>query len=325
MQTVKVIAPAKVNLFLGIGARRDDGYHDATTVMHALAMHDTLHMTLVGAGEDVVLFEPGDAAQPMRQVPVAVEQGSGLAVGANTRWSAGLDPLVISDEDNLACKAVRALAEAIGRVEDEAFRLVIDKKIPHQTGLGGGSADAAAALLGAASLWDLDLADKRIEQTARQLGADVAFFIHGGCALLEGTGDAFVRSLEPSKKALAIIKPEGGVSTAQAYATFDSLAPEVPSDALDQIAQAASASDVPLFNNLAAASEQLHDQLAEVRAFASSRPGVEGVLLCGSGAGTFAVCESYDAAAALATAAQAHGWWARTTSFTSVGASVLPG
>lgn len=324
MQTVKVVAPAKVNLFLGIGPRRPDGYHDVTTVMHALAMHDTITLTRIESGEDVSIFEPGDAAQPMRQLDIAVEQGSGLVVGANMLWSAGLEPVAVPDEDNLACKAVHALARAIGRHEDEVIRLVIDKKIPHQTGLGGGSADAAAALLGAASLWDLVPEDDRIEQVAQTLGADVAFFLHGGCALLDGTGANFVHTLVPSKKSVVVVKPTGGVSTAEAYKTFDSLAQPLPADLVEQAQNAQVAGEVPLYNNLAPASEELHDQLGAVRSFAGSFPGVEDVLLCGSGAGTFAVCESYQVAQALSAAAQAQGWWARATSLSSLSAAILP-
>ncbi|MBQ9068786.1 MAG: 4-(cytidine 5'-diphospho)-2-C-methyl-D-erythritol kinase [Eggerthellaceae bacterium] len=325
MRTVKVIAPAKVNLFLGIGARRDDGYHNATTVMHALSMHDTLQMTLVGPGEEAMLLEPGDTAQPMRQVLAKPESGSGLEVGANMVWAAGIDPVEVSDEANLVCRAVRALAAAAGRADDELVRVVVEKKIPHQTGLGGGSTDAAAALLGAASLWGIPVDSGLLEQVARELGADVAFFLHGGCALLEGTGDVFVHALAPSKQAVAIVRPAGGVSTAQAYSVFDGIGQTAPADMEEKARAAESAGDVPLFNNLAQASEQLHGQLAHVREFAASQPGVEGVLLCGSGAGTFAVCESYDAAASLSAAAQRNGWWARATSFSPLGASVLPG
>ena len=324
MQTVKVVAPAKVNLFLGIGPRRGDGYHEATSIMHALAMHDRLEMTLVSAGEDVMLIEPGDAAQPARQVEVAPTPGGGLSVGANVQWAAGLDPIAIPDEANLACKAVHALAQATGRVQDEVVRIVIEKKIPHQTGLGGGSADAAAALVGAAELWGLAPDDERIERTAVGLGADVAFFLHGGCALLQGAGDEFVHALQPSKNAVVVAKPEGGVSTSEAYRAFDELAPGLPEDVHQQACKAPSAAAVPLFNNLAPASETLHAQLGHVHDFLAAAPGVTGVLLCGSGAGTFAVCESYEAGQALSAAAQAQGWWARCTSFSSLAASVLP-
>ncbi len=240
-------------------------------------------------------------------------------------WAAGLEPIAVPDESNLVCKAARELAQAIGRTEDESVRIVVEKSVPAQTGLGGGSSDAAAVLVAMANLWGLQPDDGRLEQVARSLGADVAFFLHGGCALLDGAGDTFVHALDPSKKAVAIVKPEGGVSTAAAYATFDDDPGEVPASMLAEVNDARNAEEIPLFNNLAPASEKLYDVLAEVREFAGGFSGVEGVLLCGSGSGTFAVCDSYEAAQSVSSAALARGWWARATSFTSLGAAILPG
>lgn len=322
MRTIKVIAPAKVNLFLGIGERTDDGYHQAVTAMHSLAMHDTITMTQVEAGEEVLLAEPGDAAQPLREITLDAQPGSGLVVSARMVWSAGLDPIDVSDEDNLACKAVRMLAEHVKRTGDEHIRLLIEKQIPHQTGLGGGSSDAAAALVGAAELWGID-SPEVLEQVAQQLGADVAFFLKGGCALLENRGDEFVRSLTPRRDSLVIVKPEGGVSTAKAYATFDEDPTPIDTDALALLHEADEAAGVPLLNNLAPASEVLHDQLEAVRTFLEEQPGVDGVLLCGSGAGTFAICQDFAAAQQLAAQAQRQGWWVRTTSFSPLGAALL--
>ena len=164
MKTVNVIAPAKVNLFLGIGARRDDGYHDVTTVMHALSMHDKLTMTQIGCGEHVMVVEPNDPAQPERQEEVKVEPGSGLSVTVRNLWFGGIEPLDIPSADNLASKAVYAFAQAVGRSEDEAIRIVIEKHIPYQAGLGGGSSDAAAALVGAAELWGIELDDDELKK-----------------------------------------------------------------------------------------------------------------------------------------------------------------
>ena len=323
MKTIKVIAPAKVNLYLGIGSRQEDGYHQATTAMHSLALHDTLQLTLVEAGEQVLLAEPGDAAQPVRELELAVEPGSGLAVSAHMVWAAGLDAPTVPDEKNLACRAVHALAQEVGRKEDEHVRIVIEKQIPHQTGLGGGSADAAAALVGVASLWGID--DMQVlERVAQQLSVDVAFFLHGGCVLLEGRGDVPVRNLEPRRDTLVIVKPEGGVSTVEAYAAFDA-APVALDDGLGvQLSSAQDAQGVPLFNNLSSASESLHDGLSRVRMFLADQEGVEGVLLCGSGAGTFAVCRDFATAQRVAAAAQAQGWWSRATSFSPLGAALLP-
>ena len=119
----------------------------------------------------------------------------------------------LASDDNIASKAVRACA-ALGR-DDAGIEIRIEKNIPRKAGLGGGSSDAAAALVGAARLWGIDPNDPAIEQTARQLGSDVAFFLHGGCSCYEGTGDVFIRAVEPSKRSVALVKPEGGVSTAR--------------------------------------------------------------------------------------------------------------
>lgn len=323
MRTIKVIAPAKVNLFLGIGPKHEDGYHGVVTAMHSLALHDTLQMTRIDSGESVLLVEPGDAAQPLRELEISVEEGSGLAVSAHMVWTAGLDAAEVADEDNLACRAVHVLAELADRNVDEHIRIVIEKQIPHQTGLGGGSSDAAAALIGVAELWGVDDA-QLVEKAAQILGADVAFFLHGGCSVLEGRGDVFVRSLVPRRDTIIIIKPEGGVSTAKAYATFDNDPLAIDTDLAQNLQVAESACDVPLFNNLAPASESLLDELSAVRTFLEDQPTTDGVLLCGSGAGTFAICSDFTTAQSIASAAQAKGWWVRTTSFSPLGAALLP-
>jgi 4-diphosphocytidyl-2-C-methyl-D-erythritol kinase len=324
VKTIELIAPAKVNLFLGIGERRADGYHDATTVMHALSMRDSLRMTRLGAGEHAVLVEPCDEAQPLREFEIDVKPGSGLQVTANVIWHEGIPAIDIPHEENLACRAVHALARALDRHEDEYIRMTIDKHIPHQTGLGGGSADAAAALVGAADLWDVAPDDPRLEETAQALGADVRFFLHGGSALLDGRGDHLVHRLPVRRDALVIVRPEGGVSTGSAYAAFDE-APAYPSDeTLAAVAAAPEAASVPLWNNLQAPAEQLVPELAEVRAFLEGFDGVRAVLLCGSGSGTFAVCDTAATAQGVATEAKKRGLWARTTSFSPIRAAKLP-
>ncbi len=290
---LKLIAPAKVNLHLAIGARRDDGYHDAVSVMHALNLHDVVYMRR----------KPADAEEPARP---------------STRLVACGDVTVpeLASDDNIATKAVAKLAERFGR-EDAGIEIRIEKNIPAQGGLGGGSSDAAAALVGAARLWGIDPNDPAIEQTARQLGSDVAFFLHGGCSCYEGTGDVFIRALEPSKRSVALVKPEGGVSTAEAYRAFDAQPQPIPDELADQVRAVAAADDITLFNNLAAASEALMPQLADIRTWLLAQLGVESALLCGSGATTFAVCDSFAQACQVVADARKKGLWARATSFGS--------
>lgn len=302
---LKLIAPAKVNLHLAIGARRDDGYHDVATVLHALMLHDVMYLR--------------------RKLPDAPDFGSGEPA-VRMVGTADVPVPDVASADNIAAKAVVRLAEALGLPKREAdLELRIEKNIPAQGGLGGGSADAAAALVGAAQLWGVPADDPTIAATARSLGADVAFFLTGGCAYFEGVGDELVRVLNPSKRAVALVKPEGGVSTPEAYRQFDSAPLEVPAEVAAQVCQAGVACDVRLFNNLAPAAEALLPALAEVRAWLEGQPGVESALLSGSGAATFAVCDDFAAACSVVAAARKKGWWARATSFSSARAMAVSG
>lgn len=298
---IKVIAPAKVNLHLGVGPAGADGFHEVETVLHALALHDVLYVQRSAAAS-----------------------GSGLTLELTCTFHEGLPAVEIAQEDNLAYRAVVALAHAVGRQEDEHLTMLLEKRIPVQAGLGGGSSNAAAALVGAARAWGISADDPRIEATARTLGADVAFFLHGGCGLYRGRGDELVHALTPSKRSVVLVKPDAGVSTARAYAAFDADPQYVSAEERAALAEAEDASAVALRNNLAPAAEALVPELADVRAWLEGQPGVEAAMLSGSGSATFAVCESLDAAFAAATAAGKRGWWARATALSSARAAVIP-
>ena len=166
---IKVLAPAKVNLHLAIGPRRADGYHEAISIMHALALHDVVYLRNLPASEQV------DSDVRIRMV------GCG-----------DVEAPKVAPEKNIAVRAARALRAAIDKRPLGASPLGIDirieKNIPSQAGLGGGSTDAAAVLLGLAKLWNADLDSEALSQIARTLGADVPFFLRGGCAYLDGAG-----------------------------------------------------------------------------------------------------------------------------------------
>lgn len=298
---VKLIAPAKVNLHLAIGAHRADGYHDVATVMQAVNLHDVVYLRRK-------LPDP-DSPDPFAPTARLVACGD-------------VPVPDVAPADNIAAKAVARLAKRLGR-DDAGIEISIEKNIPAQGGLGGGSSNAAAALVGAAQLWGILPDDPAIEETARALGADVAFFLRGGCAYHEGIGDAFVRALEPSKRAVALVKPEGGISTAAAYRAFDESPVPVPPECARLVRAARSAGEVALFNNLAPASEALMPELAVIRAWLASQAGAQSALLCGSGATTFAICDDFAAATNIVAAARRQGWWARATSFGSVRAMAV--
>lgn len=320
---LRAVAPAKVNLFLGVGARRADGYHDVVNVMHALALHDVLHVHRSA--------EPWEAEVelPAHQAVAGPAGNLLISVATADKTRAVVRALDIPAAENLAVRALDALARAIGYDARERIAVHIEKQVPVQAGLGGGSSDAAAMLVAAACLWGLSADDPALHDVAAGLGADVAFFLQGGCARLTGAGERLEAQLEPMKQSVVLVKPPVGVSTAQAYARFDADPQPVPADLLARAEGAACASDVPLFNNLAPAAEALAPELVAVRDWlrASAAEEMSGcepqVLLCGSGSCTFALTDTFAQASRIAARAAAQGWWARATTLSPLKAAAL--
>lgn len=182
-----VRAHAKVNLDLRVLGIRADGYHELRTVFQTIELHDTL----------VCAERPGPFALACRAPGVPVDAG------------------------NLVWKAAAALWAALGRAgEVRDTSVTIDKKIPVQAGLGGGSADAAAALMGLGRLWGgapLSL----LREVGATLGADVPFFLSGGTALGLGRGEEIYPLVDLPPHFVVIVRPPFGVSTAEAYAWYD--------------------------------------------------------------------------------------------------------
>ena len=179
---VRLISPAKINLVLAVGASREDGFHEVHTIMHSLALHDSLTMRRFEEDGEGLGFEH-----------------EGLSIVLKCETSGDIDSLEVAPEENIAYRAIKELAQELGRTENETIHISLSKVIPAEAGLGGGSSNAAAALLGAATLWGIDLQDDRLYAVASRLGADVAFFLKGGCAYLSGRGEVFENSLKPRK------------------------------------------------------------------------------------------------------------------------------
>lgn len=317
--TTKVVAPAKVNLYLGVGEKREDGYHAVTTVLQALMLHDVLYVRVKDLDPVVVEYERSLAEEKGQEYNTDLPQVRVINIGCE-----GIEAPQLPSEQNLAYKAVMALAKAAGKGANQAVDIRIEKHIPQQAGLGGGSSDAAAALKAMAEAWGIDANDPVLTQCAAELGADVAFFLTGGCALMDGVGEALQRKLLPRKNNVVLVKPEGGLSTAQVYQTFDQN-PDLPTEQLaQQVAAAEEGQDVPLFNGLQAAAVSLMPELAQIHEWAQQQDGVTDCLLCGSGSASFLVCSSFEDACRVSAAAMAQGWWARSTSFSSLRAAVVP-
>ena len=185
---VKVRVPAKVNLHLGVGPRRVDGYHELSTVYHAIALYDE------------ITARPGDTL-------------------ALTMEGEGAGELAL-DGTNLAIRAARALA-AYAKVPAHA-RLHLRKHIPLAGGLAGGSADAAATLVACDAMWGTGLVRDELAAVAGQLGCDVPFLIHGGTALGTGRGETVSPVLvRPNTWHWVVAVADGGLSTAEVYRELD--------------------------------------------------------------------------------------------------------
>ncbi|WP_035518201.1 4-(cytidine 5'-diphospho)-2-C-methyl-D-erythritol kinase [Pseudohaliea rubra] len=181
-QTVTLAAPAKLNLFLHVTGRREDGYHTLQTVFQLLAWGDTVTLE---ARED----------------------------GAVTLAGPDLD---IASDDNLAVRAARALKALPGTSPDNGVHITLDKRIPTGGGLGGGSSDAASTLLGLIRLWKLDVSRDRLAAIGATLGADVPVFVRGHSAWAEGIGEQLQPVLLPPAWFL-IIHPGVHVDTGEIF------------------------------------------------------------------------------------------------------------
>ncbi len=297
----KIISPAKVNLVLAVGEKQESGFHEVQTIMHSLALHDTLSMRR---------FDDEGS-------------GEGLQVMLKCESSFTIDPLLIKAEENIAYEAVVELAKALGRTQDETIEMVLNKVIPAEAGLGGGSSNAAAALVGAATLWGVGVEDERVQEVASRLGADVSFFLKGGCARLSGKGDVFEAQLEPRSGFVLLVRPDAGVSTGKAYAAFDE-DPVLPGfEYLSSLAGLDAAADVSLYNNLEKAACSVTPVVAEVLEWGRATAGKENVVLCGSGSAVCCIFDGYQAACEASVEARKHEWWTRVTSFSPLGAAIV--
>ena len=182
-----VNAPAKINLFLDIVGRLDNGYHSLFMIMQAVGLADTVAVEAAESGIELSCSEP--------RLPYG--------------------------EKNIAYKAAKAFFEATGI--KGGVRLHIDKRIPFEAGLAGGSADAAATLVGLNELYGLPLGERELCEIGLRVGSDVPFCIVGGTCLSQNTGGV-LSYLKPLKQcSIVISKPVKGVSTAEAYSAADSV------------------------------------------------------------------------------------------------------
>ena len=187
---VHVRAPGKLNLFFEVGGVQDDGYHDVASAYQAVSLYEDVWAT------------------PSDEFTVAIS--GTVDVGD-----------VPADDRNLAVRAARLVAQRIGYTG--GVHLDIVKHVPVAGGMGGGSADAAAALVACDALWGSELGGAELQRLAARLGADVPFALMGGTAIGTGRGDQLSPALAKGRFDWVVVPSEAGLSTPEVYAHLDAL------------------------------------------------------------------------------------------------------
>ncbi len=291
-ETVRRAAPAKINLYLHVTGRRADLYHTLDGLVAFAAVHDTV--TAAAAGE--------------------------LSLAIDGPFAAAL----AAEPDNLVLRAARRLAALAGVVP--RARLTLEKRLPVASGLGGGSADAAAALAALARLWRLDLPARDLARLALELGADVPVCLHGRAVHVGGIGEMLSPAPHFPPSPLLLVNPMKPLPTASVFkaraGAFSSPAPlERPAASPQALAAALRARR----NDLTAAATGLVPDIATVLDALTPQPGCLLARLCGSGATCFGMFESDAASSAAAAAiARAHPrWWVCPTTLIADAGSIV--
>lgn len=288
---VRVQAPAKVNLHLGVGPLRDDGYHDLVTVFQALSIVDDVSVA------------------PAASLRVEMSTDGGRGPGARDMAEVPLD------DTNLAARAARVLAEHVGR--QARVNIDIVKRIPVAGGMAGGSADAAGTLVALAELWRLDIDRAEMSEIAAGLGSDVPFSLRGGTALGTGRGEQLMPVLARGELHWVLAFAREGLSTPAVYRELDRLRDNRSDESdeagglafPDELTSALAAGRVEdvaahLHNDLQPAALSLQPTLRRtLRAGADA--GALGGIVSGSGPTCAFLCA--DAEAAVAVAAELSG------------------
>ncbi|MDE0085821.1 MAG: 4-(cytidine 5'-diphospho)-2-C-methyl-D-erythritol kinase [Candidatus Poribacteria bacterium] len=264
-KTLRVRAHAKINLYLNVVGKREDGYHNLETVFHSIDLHD-----------EVILRE-----RTKTEITIKCEH-----------------PDVPSDSRNLAYRAAQSLSDVVGGFG--GLEIQIHKQIPVAAGLAGGSANAAAVLYGLNELFALELSENVLMKIGAQLGADVPFCLHGGAAFGTGIGDILTPLPALSDVPLVLINPGIAISTPDIFKNLDITLTKQKKESIiiqtcikkdDVVGVGKNLSnllEVPVFSK--------YPELATLKTQLSTQTGCYGALMSGSGATMFALMENISTA-----------------------------
>ncbi|MGI9510630.1 MAG: 4-(cytidine 5'-diphospho)-2-C-methyl-D-erythritol kinase [Geminicoccaceae bacterium] len=259
MALIEETAFAKINLDLRVCRRRADGYHDLDSIVVFADLGDRL------------TFEPAD------DVTLSIEGPFAKALA--------------HDDDNLVVRAAKALADAVGRIADA--RITLEKRLPVASGLGGGSADAAATLRGLTRLWGLSLGLADLLPLARELGADLPVCLGSRAVRMEGTGDQLTPLSLPVRPPMMLVNPGIAISTPAAFHDLDvhsgARGPDKP---IPEAEPAFSSHLESSINDLEAPAARMAPVIGEVVAAMDRQPGCSLARMSGSGATCFGLFDS---------------------------------
>ncbi len=259
-QALTMAAPAKLNLFLEVGKKRPDGFHQIETVMAPVSLADILTIEPLSEPDIELIVDGGEVA---RGVPV--------------------------DDRNLVMRAARLLRGAMGQHRHpRGARIRLEKRIPSEAGLGGASSDAATTLVMLNQIWDAGFTPGRLVDMAAELGSDVPFFLQPGWAIATGRGEVIQAMDGPAGLPVVIAKPPWGLKTADVYRRHQT--PNNPKNLTDFLEAVRSGRfqsiGASLFNRLQAPAMTIAPQLTDIREAFAELPCL-GHQMTGSGSAYF--------------------------------------
>ena len=276
MKELRIESPAKVNLFLEVLGKRKDGYHNVETILETVDLFDSL---------------------------VLKEIEKGIEIKSNL-------PELPLGKENLVYQAAALLEKRLGI--EKGIQITINKRIPLASGLGGGSSNGASVLLGLNKLWDLDLSYEELLGLAREIGADVPFFLREGRTLGKGRGDELRFLSQGPALYFVLVSPDFEVSTEWVYENLKACPPKIEERRRDLTKEARSIKIIlsalksgkitkignSLYNRLEEVVIPRHPQIAKIKKRLLGL-GARGALMSGSGPSVFGLADDKKSAAEI--------------------------
>lgn len=300
----KINAPAKVNLRLEVLGKRNDGYHELSSLLLPLGLQDSISFIPVAAQDNT---EPGYISLTVNTPPLLATDALGE-----------MPPM----KQNLAHRAAMLLQLRAGITDGAKMHLV--KRIPSQAGLGGGSSDAAAVLMVANAAWKINWPKEKLMKLAAELGSDIPFFIAQSAAMFSGRGEKVTPLKHASQLHLVLAKPNEGLSTAKVFGKLNAnkieeIAPAPVSTGMQSLAEALKCGMLGtvilnMKNDLEFVAQQACSSLGTIL-HAFKKQGILGCQMTGSGTTVFGICSNAIQARRVAAAlrVQRLGWILTTT------------